>query len=136
MRWTRGTIVASVTHFLDERGRIAAPNASTLRLAEHLGAIVVLATATFRAPEDGAPGSLRCRARPRHRPCPGYIETDILPIYPDSDDDTLEIVWSCKHCGSNGLIRDWEGCFWDMSESPAKQQELRTILGGIKTASD
>lgn len=129
MRWKRGTIVASVTHFLDERGRIAAPNAATLRLAEHLGGIVVLATATFRSPQDGEPGSVRCRARPQRRPCPGYIQTDILPLQPDKTGGRHEIVWWCKHCGSNGLIRDWEGCFWDLSDSPSKQHELRTILG-------
>lgn len=126
----------SVTHFLDERGRIAGETAAIRRLAEHLGDIVVLATATFRIPADGAPGSLRCRARPKRRRCTGYIATDILPIDPEKDDSEDEIVWWCKRCGSNGLIRDWKGCFWDMSDSPYKLQELRTMLGEVKTASD
>lgn len=125
MRWARG-ITAGLAHYLDERGRIAAPSRGAQIVAEHLAAIVVMTTGNLATPADGAPGSVRCRARPNHKPCLGFIDSDVLP---DAEGDIERIHWWCKRCTSNGVISDWQGTFWDMSDSPAKLAQIRALDG-------
>jgi hypothetical protein len=41
----------------------------------------------------------------------------VLEICPDDLDG---MVWFCPMCGDNGIIRGWQGTFWDNSDiSPA-----------------
>lgn len=87
MRWSRG-ITAGLAHYLDERGRISAPSRGAQIVAEHLAAIVAMTTAHIGTPPDGSAGSVRCRARPNHKPCPGFIDSDVLP---DHDGDLERI---------------------------------------------
>lgn len=98
--------VTDLTHFLDEQGLIAPRQGRARRLAEHLTSIVAMTSAEPETPDDGSPGSIRCRRRPRRKPCPGFVDADYGP--------SLEIVWWCKHCGDRGVITEWSGSFWDI----------------------
>lgn len=117
----RGELIADLTHFLDERGRIAPYSGPARRLAEHLAAIIVMTTSDFVTPPDGAPGSVRCRRRPLHKPCTGYIDSDIGVAEVESED---EILWWCKQCGDHGSLRGWQNSFWDMTGAPSECRDL------------
>lgn len=101
-----GVFVTNLTHFLDERGLVAPSRGPARRLAEHLTSIVAMTSAEPETPNDGSPGSIRCRRRPGRKPCPGYIEAGYGA--------SLEIVWWCKYCGDRGVITEWRGSFWDL----------------------
>jgi hypothetical protein len=97
-------LFTNLTHFLDERGRIGPASGPARRIAEHVLAIVA---ATSDSPvaahcETGLP----CRRRPRHRPCPGRIESVVAP---DS-----QIEWWCPVCNDQGFISGWQDTLWDM----------------------
>lgn len=113
----QGELITDLAHFLDKRGRIAPVSGPARRLADHLVAIVVMATTAFFNPPDGAPGSVRCRKRPNRRPCAGYVDCDMGIADLDAPD---EIMWWCKVCDDHGTIRNWQGTFWDMSEHPTR----------------
>jgi hypothetical protein len=99
------TWIVDITHFLDERGAIVASPAEARCLAEHFAAIVA---ATTSAPCQAATGSpVRCRRRPRRKPCPEAIRAAITL------DDRMDVVWDCPSCGDNGVISNWHGTIWD-----------------------
>lgn len=107
----RTGMTTDLRHFLDARGRIAPPTGPAKRLAEHLAALVVMATLGIDNPQPGAPGSVRCIGRPQRRPCGGHIASEQV------DED--EILWWCPVCSDHGAIMHWKGSFWDMTDSPA-----------------
>lgn len=96
--------VTDMTHFLDERGRLADMPAPARSLARHLGAIVTAVTSR-------RPGLLRitdvhCRRRPGRRPCPGRIG-GVVEV------GSGDLSWRCPACGAGGLIHHWAGTTWD-----------------------
>ena len=98
--------ITDLAHFL-EHGRLPCElPGRALRLVEYLGKIV--AAVTGAEPDD--PLGVRCRRRPRRRPCPGQIEGYIDPR-------SNAIYWVCLVCGDNGLISSWENTIWDLSEA-------------------
>jgi hypothetical protein len=94
--------VVDLRHYLAPSGAIAEMPAPARRLAEYFASIVVDATSNL----DDSP-SVRCRRRPRRRPCPGVLEA-----FPDPEEQTA-IVWYCPVCGDYGVIHGWEGTLWD-----------------------
>ena len=94
--------------FLDESGAIVAPKGPARKIAEHITAIVAMAT----RPEIIPPPEyqVHCRRRPGRKPCPGIIEADI-----DPDDD--RILWWCPVCDDCGYISDWQGSMWDLRDA-------------------
>jgi hypothetical protein len=56
-----------------------------------------------------APTTVRCRRRPRRRPCGA-----LLTLFFDTD--TFDVLWFCPACDDNGRISGWEGTFWDNSD--------------------
>jgi len=97
------TWITDMTHYLDERGRIASMPGAARRIADYFGSIVVsMATAT---PETVVATSVACRRRPGHRPCSGNLHA-VLSC-------ELNIRWQCAACGDNGLISRWQGTPWD-----------------------
>ena len=74
------------------------------RFAAYLGRIVATAQAYPAGPV--IPSAIRCRRRPNHRPCPGFLDIVRLDI-------PREIRWECPECGDQGVIRDWQGTPWD-----------------------
>lgn len=100
------TWITDLTHFLDETGQIAPESGPDRRLAEHITAIVAMAS----LPEIVIPPEykVKCRRRPGRKPCAGFIDADIDP-------ETDEIVWWCDKCDDNGYIQNWKDSMWDLS---------------------
>lgn len=98
------TWVTDLTHLIDETGGLpkTLPGPAR-RLAEHLTAIV--AAATGSANQRDVERRIRCRRRPKRRPCPGIIE---YRVWPDE-----RITWECPTCGDNGVISNWQSTAWD-----------------------
>ena len=79
-----------------------------MRLAEYLGSIVEKASLYF--PEQWGGTNMRCRRRPGRQRCPGQIHVRI------GKEDPPEILWACPSCEENGVIRNWQGSAWDLSD--------------------
>ncbi len=90
-------------HLLDENGTLASLTGRGLRLAQDWTEIVA------QASNYEAPTTLRCRRRPRRRPCGG-----LLTLF--FDVDTFDVLWFCPICDDNVRISGWEGTFWDNSD--------------------
>jgi hypothetical protein len=99
------TWVINMTHYLDDEGRVCEMPGPARALLDYMGSIVVLATTEWDV-NSGA--VIRCRRKPKRRPCVGVIEYLIDPT-------DNAIVWSCSECGDNGIISSWEGTIWDCS---------------------
>ena len=99
--------ITDLTHFLDEKGAIAAMPAPARRLAEFLGRVV--ATASAPAALDDA-RSTECRCNKCKK------DSVIAEIAPD---DAIE--WLCENCGHEGRIANWRQSFWDLSALPTKR---------------
>jgi hypothetical protein len=93
-------------HFLDTDGFL--PDdlpGPAYRLANFLGSIVEAVTSSK---DQNLPSiGIRCRRRPRRKPCPG----DILALI--GDDNNFAISWRCAVCDDNGVISGWQGTIWD-----------------------
>ena len=101
------TWVTDITHFLDEKGEMITEPIQARRLAEYFAAIIVMSS----HPELEYPPEYRvsCRRRPNRKPC---LEEIVGFVDPETDD----IVWMCPACGDRGIIRNWRGTIWDMSD--------------------
>lgn len=101
------TWVTDITHLLPSPGlpfsEIPAP---AQRLSAYLGAMI--GAASLARSGETIQTALRCRRRPNHRPCPGYIDLVRLDV-PD------HVRWQCSACDDNGFIHNWHGCIWDLS---------------------
>jgi len=53
---------------------------------------------------------MRCRRHPGRQRCPGRIHVRI------GKEDPPEILWVCPRCEENGIIRNWQGTAWDLSD--------------------
>ena len=68
------TWFVSLKHFLDDEGAIAVPKGPARKLAEHIVAIVAMASRPELIPLSEY--QVRCRRRPGRKPCIGIIEAD------------------------------------------------------------
>ena len=84
--------------------------AQATRLAEHLGSIIE--TTLRNAPLAGGPIGLRCRRRPRRRPCPGWVQAKL-------HSEGNELCWQCPVCGDRGHVRNWRTTRWDPQRIPS-----------------
>ena len=99
------TWIVDLRHYLTPAGALLGEPKLARKLAEYFAQIVA------QGSNYDEPITLRCRRRPRRRPCTGVLE-----ICPDPDQDGM--AWFCPVCGDNGIIRGWEGTFWDNSDIP------------------
>lgn len=99
------TWVTDMRHFPPPDEVLPEAYAPARRLAAYLGSIV--AAASVAPPSEVVDTALRCRRRPGHRPCPGYIRL--------RQDAGSRIVWECSACDDNGVISGWEDSAWDLS---------------------
>ena len=97
------TWITDLTDLLDAEGQIPARGAGS-RIANHLTAIVQAVTERPSASPQGT--SVRCRRRPKRKPCPGAIHAGF-------DSETASIHWFCPVCGDKGWIRRWQDTRWD-----------------------
>jgi hypothetical protein len=100
------TWIVDLRHYLTPNGAMAEMPPRARILAEYFAAIVFDATASL---DD--PPTVRCRRRPRHQRCPGIVVS-----YPSAEEDGIS--WYCPLCHDNGIIRGWEGTFWDGFSDP------------------
>ena len=94
--------VIDLTHYLDARGAIAPERGPARKFADFLTAVVAHATDFDRPDETPGPLCFKCRKRDRHAVDTGFAEDN-------------RIVWRCVACGTEGLISNWQGSFWDLS---------------------
>jgi hypothetical protein len=98
------TWIVDLRDYLDETGGIAQMPGPARRIADHFGAISI--ALSDQPIERFVRTSVRCRRRPRRRPCSGRIEGLI--------DAEARIHWRCSACPDNGVISGWQGSPWDM----------------------
>jgi hypothetical protein len=94
--------VIDLTHFLDARGAIAPERGPARKFADFLTAVVAHATDFDRPDETPGPLCFKCRKRDRHVVDTGFADGD-------------RVAWRCVKCGTEGLISNWQGSFWDLS---------------------
>ncbi len=98
------TWITDMTDLPDVRNPDVDIPASALKLTEYFGRIVEAAT---RLPPILAHDTdIRCRRRPRRKPCAGNIRLCC-------DENHREIEWECSFCDDHGIITGWEGTHWD-----------------------
>jgi len=102
------TWIVDLEHMLDENGAIAAPKGPARKLAEHMVAIVAMASSPEIIPLPEY--QVRCRRRPGRKLCPGIIQADF-----DPRDE--RIIWRCPVCDDNGYISNWKGSMWDLRDA-------------------
>ena len=103
------TLFTKVSNFLDEDGELPADlPRPALNLAEFICALVQ--SVTSHSFEALVPTGVRCRRRPKRRPCKGEVFAFI-------NEDIGAIQWNCFTCGDNGFIYDWENTKWDMRDT-------------------
>jgi len=102
------TWITDLTHYLNDNGGIITEPPQARRLGEFLAAIIVMSS--YIEPECPEKYRVSCRRRPNRKPCfeqiVGYI-----------DPETEDIFWKCPKCGDRGLISNWQGTIWDMSDA-------------------
>lgn len=109
-----------VTDMSAEFAREAGAEARPAALVRYLGRIVAAATATH--PGITIESAIRCRRRPGHRPCAGYILVRRQELPP-------EIQWGCPACHDRGLIHNWRGTPYDVSRpSRFGEEELEVVV--------
>lgn len=101
------TWITDITHFLDEEGELVTEPPQAKAIADYFTAIVMMSS--FPDPEYPPEYKVKCRRRPKRKPCQAEI---IGFIDPESDD----VMWMCPKCHDRGLISNWRGTMWDMSE--------------------
>ena len=99
------TWITNLRHFLEEKGDLGDIPGPARKLAEYLCSIVKAATSY--AFEISLPTGIRCRRRPKRKPCQGEIFAIL-----DKKNNSIE--WFCSRCDDNGIITAWENTKWDM----------------------
>jgi hypothetical protein len=102
--------IIDLSHFIDEDGDIISEPAKVKALADYFTAIVFIAS--YPEPEYPAEYIVKCRRRPKRKPCLGEIFGFIIP-------ETDDILWMCPKCHDRGFISNWRGTMWDLSDSRA-----------------
>ena len=101
------TWISDITHFLGDNGDLIVEPKEARALADYFASIIVMAS----HPEHEYPPEYRvlCRRRPQRKPCREEIVGFIDP-------ETDNVVWMCPKCNDRGLISNWQGTIWDMSQ--------------------
>ena len=98
------TWITDITDYLDNRGEMINFPIKARKLADYLAAIIVMAS--YPDPEYPPEYRVRCKRGPT------CLEEILAGIDPETDD----IFWKCPKCGDCGLISNWQGTIWDMSD--------------------
>lgn len=93
--------VIDLTHYLDHKGAIAPERGPARRFADFITAVVAHATDVDRMNDVPGPLCFKCR-----KPDRIAVETCF------TEDE--RVAWICARCGTQGLISNWEGSFWDL----------------------
>jgi hypothetical protein len=106
------TYISSIRHFLNEDGELPdeLPKPA-LKMAVFLTHIIASATEAF--PNCDLPIPVKCNRK-------GCCEE----IFVDFTDINKDIEWFCPECGDNGVISNWQGTKWDMTQKPPSKTGL------------
>ena len=99
--------MTDITDFLDENGEIAIESGAGLGFAVFLTSIISMVSHPQPAPDEF---NVKCRCRPKRKPCKGIIQGDINP-------EIDMILWWCPECLESGYIMNWQDTLWDLSEA-------------------
>jgi hypothetical protein len=106
--------ITDLSHYLDEMGDIVSEPVQAKALAKHYTAIVLIGS--YPEPEYPKEYIVKCRRRPKRKPCLGEIFGFIIP-------ETDDIMWMCPKCNDRGLISNWRGSMWDLSNARVSHPE-------------
>jgi hypothetical protein len=101
------TWIVDLRHYLTPVGTLAALPKRARILAEYFTLIVA------QGSNFDEQITLRCRRRPRRHACAGVLEISL-------DQELDGMLWGCPVCGDNGVIRGWQGTFWDNSDTTSR----------------
>jgi hypothetical protein len=102
------TWITDITDFLDDEGKLVSEPTQARKFGEYLAAIIVMSS--YPDPEYPAEYRVNCRRRPSRKPC----QEEIVGF---TDPETDDIVWMCPKCKDRGVIVNWRGTIWDMSDA-------------------
>jgi len=102
------TWITDITHFLDETGEMITEPKEARKLAEYFASIIIMSS--HPEPEYPPEYKVLCRRRPKRKPC-------LTEIAGWLDPETDDVVWICPKCRDKGIISNWRGTIWDMSDS-------------------
>ena len=100
--------LTDLSDYLDEAGDIVSEPTQSKALAEFYTDIVFMTS--YPDLEYPSEYNVKCHCRPKHKPCHGKIAGYI-------NRETDYIVWMCPRCIDRGLISNWRGSMWDLSDS-------------------
>lgn len=101
------TWITDITHFLDDNGEVIKEPLQARKLGEYFVAIILMAS--YPDPDYPPEYQVLCRRRPKRKSC----NTDIAGWV---DLETDDVVWICPVCRDRGIISNWRGTIWDMSD--------------------
>ena len=104
------TYVTNLQDFLDIDGEIITDMPVEARQMASFLALVV-DEASRRRSAIAAETSLRCKADDCHGQVLGSLRK------PD------EVIWECRVCGMNGVIRNWKDTKWDQSQADTSHSQ-------------
>ena len=102
------SLITELIHFLDGAGDIISKPIQDNALAKFLTDIVLISS--YPEPQYPTEYIVKCRKRPKRKPCSGEIFGFIIP-------GTDDIMWMCPKCHYRGLISNWRGTMWDLSDA-------------------
>ena len=98
------TWITDMTHFIEVLDPSAEVPSPTRNIGMYFGRIVEAATSL--PVTEPVVSEVRCRRRPRRKPCSGRIRVVTEP-------GAGSIRWSCTHCDDKGIISAWSRTPWD-----------------------
>ena len=96
--------VIDARHYLNDKGDIAVERRPARKMADFVTSVIAPASDRDRPEEVSGPTCFKCRKRDDRR-----VQTAIAC-------DGV-VVWDCPACGTQGRISNWQGTFWDLSQS-------------------
>lgn len=102
------TYITDLKYFLDDEGGLAPDSGPVGELIEYLTSIVAMVS--YPTPEPPSEYKIQCIRNEDGNQCPGNI---VGKLVPESED----IVWHCPVCNDKGVISNWQGTLWDLSQA-------------------
>ena len=104
--------VINIRHWLDDTN--SGPALPQLRFkVKKLCEIIMFATTLSNGVSTAV--APKCWRRPKRKPCKGSLEIDL--------DESIGLIhWCCSKCGDEGVITDWQGLIWDMTDADGLMQ--------------
>ena len=96
--------ITDLRHLLDESGAIGPAKGAARTMAQFLADVVAAASSTT-GPPPAAPKCFKCKK--------SVVDAGM------ARDSAL--VWTCRGCGAEGRISNWQGSLWDLRDRPGSR---------------